>query len=871
MARLPWRRTTKAAPAPAGATVALTTEQIVALVDGGQHGSTRQQLTARPMPTPPEWFTRPFSPGSPLNPSPINDPRPDTGRPEPRLWQFPQSWNLQISADKLVPWNVLREAADMPIFRQCIEARKRALCNLDWTIKPTAEAVEGAMRAGDLSKADAQDALRSRLEPEIARLTEWWSTPDAKEGHEFTDWLGLAMEEQLVLDATAIYPRYTFGGDLFSLEQVDGSTIKPLLDERGGRPLPPYPAYQQILYGFPRGEWVADLDDEDNVADPFSADELIYRRRVVRMKSPYGFSPTERALIDGRLYLARLQWMLAEYSDGMLPKGWLLNDGSSDWDPEQLDEYERLLHDSMAGKIAERYRQRLLPPGITPQEAAGVAEQYKPDYDIHLITLVASHFNVTTSEMGFAPPGMGLGGSGWSDGQEAVNWRTGTLPDAKWWASFITRASRIHLAMPGQLEFGFLGLDDEDETTTDTLWDTRIRSARATVNEDRDRLGLPRFDIPEADRPMVITNRGVIPLEGAIAAAEAGQQATQNLADGGLPPEQQGEQVEEGDQGDQGDDGQQVAKAELATFRRWTRKRQPAGRRFEFTADKSVLLKLAPDLADDDRVVFKAGDAGPKARGGPHDWPGWDKDLELAAVYAPRIRAALTAVDLRPVGEAWAAARGLTKRAEPVDDGDSMSWLGQYELAQQYETALKPVLKDLWAEAALIGRRSAEALLEQTAVFWDDWEPGHPAAAALLLDGVQSVQQLLDNWGLTEIQSIASTRVGEFAELLSKSLREGWSTAELAKVIDDMAKDADTAEMIAITETSRAQSQAALDYYTETGVDRVSWLVSSANVCPICLANEAQGAIRVGQMFQSGDPGPPAHPRCRCATLPVLS
>ena len=40
-------------------------------------------------------------------------------------------------------------------------------------------------------------------------------------------------------------------GDLYGLQILDGSTIKPLIDDRGMRPMTPYPAYQQILYGFP--------------------------------------------------------------------------------------------------------------------------------------------------------------------------------------------------------------------------------------------------------------------------------------------------------------------------------------------------------------------------------------------------------------------------------------------------------------------------------------------------------------------------------------------------------------------------------------------------------------------------------------------
>jgi hypothetical protein len=59
----------------------------------------------------------------------------------------------------------------------------------------------------------------------------------------------MLIEEMLVIDATTIYPRYTKGGGLYSLDIIDGATIKPLIGEDGRAPEPPDPAYQQILKG----------------------------------------------------------------------------------------------------------------------------------------------------------------------------------------------------------------------------------------------------------------------------------------------------------------------------------------------------------------------------------------------------------------------------------------------------------------------------------------------------------------------------------------------------------------------------------------------------------------------------------------------
>jgi hypothetical protein len=118
----------------------------------------------------------------------------------------------------------------------------------------------------------------------------------------------MLLEERVRPRRVPIYPRYTFGGDLWSLEVIDGSTIKPLIDEYGGRPLAPYPAYQQVLYGFPRGEFTADTTiDDARPADrspagtpPTSSSTPAASTRVW---TPYGYSAVEQALDDGDLYL----------------------------------------------------------------------------------------------------------------------------------------------------------------------------------------------------------------------------------------------------------------------------------------------------------------------------------------------------------------------------------------------------------------------------------------------------------------------------------------------------------------------------------------------------------------------------------------
>ena len=90
----------------------------------------------------------------------------------------------------------------------------------------------------------------------------------------------MLVEDVLVIDAATIYPRYTRGGSLYSLDIIDGATIKPLIGEDGRSPEPPDPAYQQILKGVPAAD--------------FSAEELLYLPRNPRAHRLYGMSPVEQ-------------------------------------------------------------------------------------------------------------------------------------------------------------------------------------------------------------------------------------------------------------------------------------------------------------------------------------------------------------------------------------------------------------------------------------------------------------------------------------------------------------------------------------------------------------------------------------------------
>jgi hypothetical protein len=449
----------------------------------------------------------PFGPGLPITPGAINPLRPD-GRPDPRRYEFQVAQNINITETRLIPFKTLRAAADqIDILRRCIEVLKSKITGLDWDIVLATDASEkiAADSGGDHVRAMAK--ARSEFTDEIARLRTFWENPDRSNGLTFSDWLMIALEEILVIDAWAVWPQMSVGGDLYGLQILDGATIKPLLDDRGMRPQAPNAAFQQILYGFPRAEFSANNDDP-NADGEFTSDDLAYMIRNRRTTSVYGYSPTERALPLADIYLRRQQWIRAEYTDGVMPDLMFTTDANWGTNPDLLRAYENILNDDLSGQTEQRKRARLLPSGLAPIAMEGYGEKFKDTLDDYLITSICGHYGVQPTEIGFAPKG-GLGGAGFEEGKASSAEALGAQPLVNWISKMLTNISYTYLGMPRELEFKLMTskrLDNEENARKNQI---EITSGGKTINERRSEMGLPLLDTPQADMPILVSGSGV--------------------------------------------------------------------------------------------------------------------------------------------------------------------------------------------------------------------------------------------------------------------------------------------------------------------------------------------------------------------------
>jgi SPP1 gp7 family putative phage head morphogenesis protein len=276
----------------------------------------------------PAWF-------GPNNPLPAQAPEEVKGRP----FDFPMGVNLNYrpkseASESGVGFDVLRRIADpasggLDLMRIAIETRKDQMEAQRWVVRPK--------KLNDEAPGPSQE--RAKLVQTALRR------PDLV--HTFRQWQRQLLEDLLVIDAPTIYLRPMAEG--FKIPEVmDGATIKILVDQNGRRPLPPEPAYQQIIKGLP--------------ANDYTLDELIYAPRNLRSHRFYGMSPVEQAVNVINLGLKRQLHLISYYTAGNIPEQ--LVGAPEIWNPDQIKQAQDWFDTILTGNLEARRKLIVVPGGM---------------------------------------------------------------------------------------------------------------------------------------------------------------------------------------------------------------------------------------------------------------------------------------------------------------------------------------------------------------------------------------------------------------------------------------------------------------------------------------------------------------------------
>lgn len=334
-----------------GKITTLSTSLVAQLQPGGTSNTSISNVKTN------AWFG-PSQPMIPVAP-------PGTGG---RLFDYAFGTNLQYVPRSTEPitFESLRALADnLPLLRAVIETRKDQIAGLPFSVRLVPD---DDMPAAKRQKAN--DGQRKRIQ----EVKQFLKRPDRI--LPFETWLRALLEDMLVIDAATIYPRPTLDGGVYSLDAIDGATIKPLVDVNGRRPDAPDPAFQQVLKGV--------------VAADFTQDELLYLPRNVRTNKVYGFSPVEQIVMTVNIALRRDTSTLEYYRSGTVPDSF--GTLPKEWTADQIKQFQEYFDGLMSGNTQARRGMRFMPSDFKYQESR--QPPLKDQYDEWLARLICYVFSV---------------------------------------------------------------------------------------------------------------------------------------------------------------------------------------------------------------------------------------------------------------------------------------------------------------------------------------------------------------------------------------------------------------------------------------------------------------------------------------------
>jgi len=282
---------------------------------------------------------------------------------EGRAMDYPVGFNTRFTPKQqdggsLTTYAQLRGLADnLDVLRLVIESRKDQIEAFQWSIKA---------RDGRTVSDATLDAIRVRF-----------MQPSSE--HDWSGWLRAIVEDMFVLDAVAVYPRMTRGGELYSLDVIDASTIKRVIDAGGRTPTAPDPAYQQILKGVP--------------AVDYTADTLIYSMRNPRSFKLYGYSPVEQIMMTVNIALRRQMLQLEHFTSGNIPAAF--GGVPETWNPDQIAQFQLYWDSLLEGNLANRSKLKFIPMDPSKiREVRDMTADLKNEFDEWIARVVCYAFSV---------------------------------------------------------------------------------------------------------------------------------------------------------------------------------------------------------------------------------------------------------------------------------------------------------------------------------------------------------------------------------------------------------------------------------------------------------------------------------------------
>lgn len=750
---------------------------------------------------------------------------------EGRAFDFQAGINLQQRprATEGVTFDQLRGLAEgYDLLRLVIETRKDQIEKLHW----------------DIRKRGEKPRKGAPVDPTAKRIRDFLQCPDRE--HTFGQWLRTLLDDLFVIDAPTVYCRRTLGGDPYSLDIIDGATIKRVLDATGRTPQEG-PAYQQILHGV--------------TAANYERTELLYMPRNLRSYRVYGYSPVEQVMTTVNIALRRQLHQLSYYTEGSVPN--LIFRVPKEWSTEAIKQFDTWWH-----SLKNRLGARFVPDGVEPIDTKAGA--LKDQYDEWLARIICYAFSVSPQAL------VAIMNRATAETAHQMALEEGLAPVQNWVKAALDWILTTWL---DAADYEFVWSDEKavDPKVRAEIDEIDTRSGVRTVDECREDRGLDPIQNTEEGTGPGVSGGGEAVQDTALNGAQVSSllQIVQAAAAAGLPKESAKAMIRAAFPAIT----DQIVNAIVDPIQ--PEKPEPVP-----PAQSSPAL---PGQGGDSEGKGKPGKAG-EAPASPavskactcgHDHDPLAKaakklkpikrnrpTLKKLEAKIHKTTAAFLAAQVRPLAQAILAEVGKAQasgdlqkmgrdEALQILKAVGMDWSG---LGEDLEPLLSAIAQDGGSAAlAQLGKTTKE-LLEQVNEKAVAWAEKHAAEL------------------VTKISEVTREKI---AGDVAAALELGMSVDELADALSSAYAFSDQrAELIATTERAFADVRGNTMAYAESGVVAgLEWVTANggddARTCEECEMNN--GAVvpmdadgNAAEPFPSGATTVPAHPGCLCDLLPAL-
>ncbi|UNO48036.1 phage portal protein [Alicyclobacillus acidoterrestris] len=450
-------------------------------------------------------FVGEFSPNEPINPSPIEG--------TPRQWQYRPGVNLNPpQAEQAVSHEYLRKiATEYDLMARCLSRRKEELRSLKWSIQ-----VRERKNKKQMYELQEKNAKAIRDIEEFFRHPEgymskvngkWVRMPKT----DYKSWLNAIVDDIFIVDAVALWARRKRNNELLSMERIAAETIKVLLANDGRLPEPPYPAYQQWVWGMPR--------------EQFTIEELIYRVYNPTNTSPYGVSIVQQVLAHIRLAMNNEKYIESYFKEGSIPE--VLFSVPAEWDMQKVEQFAQYMNTRLKGNANALREFNPIPAGTAPV-------QVRPfSWDSTFVNWVASMtcclLGVQPHEMGIVPQTSGLGGKSFGEIASDVHDKQ-TLFMCEFIQDLFSDIIKYHFGND-DLCFVFNDLLEREERERAEINQILINSGQKSI----DQILIENGEEPEGINRILVVGDRVYFLPDLVAGSVKGSVAVNLGAIGGVP------------------------------------------------------------------------------------------------------------------------------------------------------------------------------------------------------------------------------------------------------------------------------------------------------------------------------------------------